>query len=88
MEEKHYVRYFVAEWKRQIDLSGLVYSKEQKASVKQTVRSQGSAEASRFRTNKFPYAPCHCLSVTSGGIEEGLDDLGSLVFDECDVCLG
>jgi hypothetical protein len=66
-------RYVPVRWHRQVPLWVAEKSAARDGAEIKERRSVGSEEWARFRKNKFPYGPSHGLSVSSGGLREGLD---------------
>jgi hypothetical protein len=74
-------RYVPVRWHRQVPLWVAEKSAARDGAEIKERRSVGSEEWARFRKNKFPYGPSHGLSVSSGGLREGLDAHGSLAYE-------
>jgi len=69
-------RYFTNGWKRTYPL--IEFSEE---GVEKELRPSGADEFSRFRKNDFPYLDSHGMSLSSGGVVEGSDAYGGLLYE-------
>ncbi len=76
VETKTMHRYIPLPWKRTVPLLTI-----DEKGVETVKRRLGDREYSRVRKNGFPYANSHGMSVTTGGVEEGLSVHGTLAFE-------
>eukprot|EP01104_Vermistella_antarctica_P015176 TRINITY_DN4921_c0_g2_i8.p1 TRINITY_DN4921_c0_g2~~TRINITY_DN4921_c0_g2_i8.p1 ORF type:complete len:973 (+),score=162.40 TRINITY_DN4921_c0_g2_i8:616-3534(+) len=76
METMTVHRYLPIEWTREVTLWTIDESGQECA-----LRRNGDKEFSRIRKNAYPYAESHGMGITTGGVVEGEQEHGSLLYD-------